>query len=115
MYKAVLYAGHHTLRPHQSGCLVLPSVSSVAGPCLPYLYLGLRGRASLPDVHRKPGWGWACQGGEKNGGYRRDRCSGQTFFPTGPLRSPQPGSGSAGKATGIVPESNDNISNHHSS
>lgn len=72
MYKAMLYAGHHTLCPWQPGCLELTSVNSVAESCPPYLYLGLRGRASLPDVHRKQGWGWAGQGGEENGGLRRE-------------------------------------------
>lgn len=38
----------------------------------PYLHLGLRGRASLPDVHRKQGWGWAGRGGEENGGLARE-------------------------------------------
>lgn len=72
VYKAVLDAGHHTLCPGQPGCPVLTSASSVAGSCPPYLYLGLRGRASLPDVHRKQGWGWAGQGREENGGLSRE-------------------------------------------
>lgn len=70
--KAVLYTGHGTLCPRRSGCPVLTPWSSVAVPCPPYLHLGLRGRASLPDVHRKQGWGWAGRGGEENGGLRRE-------------------------------------------
>lgn len=71
-YKAASYARHHTLCPRQPGCPVRTSVSPMAASCPPYLYLGLRGRASLPDVHRKQGWGWAGQGGEENGGLRRE-------------------------------------------
>lgn len=77
--KVVLYTGHHTSCPRQPVCPVLPSAGSVATPCPPYLYLGLRGRASQPDVHMKQGWGWVGQGGEGNGGLGRevvqDRCS----------------------------------------
>lgn len=115
MYKSVLYAWHHTLCPRQPGCPVLTSTSSVAAPCPPYLHLGLRGRASLPDVHRKQGWGWAGRDGEKNG------ASGGRWFRTDVLpycSSPEPltpGSGSAGRAAEIVPESNDNDSNHNNS
>lgn len=89
MFKVVLDAGHHTLCPGQPGCPVQTSESSVAGSCPPYLYLGLRGRASLPDVHRKQGWGWAGQGREENGGLSREAVQDSRFFPIVPLRSPQ--------------------------
>lgn len=87
---------------------MLTSASSVTGPCPPYLYLGLRGRASLPDVHRKQGWGWgwAGQGGEENGGLSREAVQDSHSSLCSSLEPPTPGTGHADRAAGIVPESN---------
>lgn len=113
--KAVLYSGHHTLCTCQPGCLVLTSVSSVTRPAHPtFIWACGEEHHCLTSTGSRAGAGAGRARVERKMGASAGRQSRTAILPCcSSLEPPASGMGPADRAAGIVPESDDNNSNHN--